>query len=79
MLRLSQTALGEVAVGKIVNLMSNDVNRFDQAPAYTHYILIMPIQLIVISYFMYDSVGWAAFGGIVVIFLQAVLVQGTIF
>lgn len=77
-LRLSHKSLGEVAAGKIVNLMSNDVTRFDQAPALTHYIWIMPIQLVIMSYLMYESVGISAFAGIGCITIQAIPIQGLI-
>lgn len=78
MLRLSQTALNEAATGKVVNLMSNDVNRFDPALELIHYIWIIPFQMVVVSYFMFMTMGYAAFGGILVIGLQAEPIQGMI-
>lgn len=35
-LRLSSTALGDTAPGKIVNLLSNDVSRFDVVSVFIH-------------------------------------------
>lgn len=78
MLRLSKTALGKTASGQIVNLMSNDVQRFDIAAGFLHYLWIMPVQAVVSAFVMYDSVGYAAIIGITAMLLQAVLLQGII-
>lgn len=75
MLRLSQSALSDVATGLVVNLMANDVHRFDQALMYTHFIWISPIQTVFMGYFMYESMGVAVFGGIALIIFQGGLIQ----
>lgn len=43
-LKLSQSALSETTVGQMVNLLSNDVNRFDQVTMSITYLWIAPLQ-----------------------------------
>ncbi|GLG99909.1 Multidrug resistance-associated protein 4, partial [Gryllus bimaculatus] len=65
-----------VAVSSLlINLLSNDVARFDQLFMYLHYVWVMPLQTIVITYFMWEAVGAAAFVGVGSLFLQTVPVQ----
>jgi ATP-binding cassette subfamily C (CFTR/MRP) protein 4 len=63
-LRLSMTALGETTAGQVVNLMSNDVNRFDVAVIFLHYLWIGPIETFVVTYFMWVEVGPSAAIGV---------------
>jgi ATP-binding cassette subfamily C (CFTR/MRP) protein 4 len=78
-LRLSKSAQGKTAAGQVVNLLSNDVNRFDFVTMWLHGMWIMPIQTIVITYFIWEAVGWSALIGILAIFLQTVPVQSKFF
>lgn len=75
-LKLNKTSLVDTDVGMLVNLLSNDVNRFDFAASVFHFIWIMPIQAVIGTYVMYDFVGAVAFVGIGAMVLQAVPVQG---
>lgn len=68
-LRLSRTALGQTTAGQIVNLMSNDVNRFDTCSLFAHYLWISPLQTAIITYLMYTEVGIAAVIGTAFILL----------
>lgn len=52
-LKLTRTALGETTIGQAVNLLSNDVNRFDISIIFLHYLWMGPLQTIVITFFMY--------------------------
>ncbi|KAI5635383.1 ABC transporter transmembrane region domain-containing protein [Phthorimaea operculella] len=80
-LRLSKTALGETTVGQVVNLLSNDVNRFDVAIIFLHYLWIGPLATVIITYFMWEEISWASIVGVsfmlAFIPLQAYLGQRT--
>ena len=53
----------------MINLLSNDVNRFDYFLFPIHYIWIAPIQTAIISYLLYKEVHLAAVGGILTLLL----------
>lgn len=63
-LRLSQTALGETAPGKMVNLLSNDVNRFVMASAYINFIWTAPLTTICVAILLVREIGYSALIGI---------------
>lgn len=48
-LKLSNSAIGQTTVGQMVNLLTNDVNRFDVALIYMQYLLVAPIQAIIMA------------------------------
>jgi len=72
-------ALRETTVGQAVNLMSNDVNRFDQSALFFVYLWFGPLETLVISYLMWREIGFAAFIGVgaimLIIPLQGVCLQ----
>lgn len=68
-LRLSKTALGQTTAGQVVNLLSNDVNRFDIAIIFLHYLWIGPVETVIVTYFMYQQIGVSAVFGIVFLLL----------
>lgn len=63
-LKLSQTSLAQTTIGQIVNLLSNDVSKFDQHFVVCHYCIVTPIHAIVGTYLLYMIIGPAAFAGI---------------
>lgn len=63
-LRLSKTALGQTTAGQLVNLLSNDVNRFDVAVLFAHQLWVGPLETIVITYLMYLQIGISAVIGV---------------
>ena len=79
LLRLSKASLGKTAAGQIINLMSNDVRRFDDTPIFLHYLWLMPIQAVVSTAIMYSSIGKAAIVGVLAIVAQAVILQGNFY
>lgn len=64
------------ATGKIVNLMSNDVSRFDVAAPFLHWLWLAFAQVAVVTYFIFLFVDIAAIIGFIFIFLSTVPVQG---
>ncbi|CAK1599799.1 unnamed protein product [Parnassius mnemosyne] len=74
-LRMSQASLGEVAAGKLVNLLSNDVARFDFAFMFLHYFWLVPIQLTAVLILLYYTAGFAPYVGLFGVFLLVVPVQ----
>ncbi|XP_070149239.1 ATP-binding cassette sub-family C member 4 [Polyergus mexicanus] len=64
--------------GQIINLLSNDMSRFDQLFILLHYIWIMPIQGAVITFLIWQNVGIASLAGIFLITIQTIPLQGYI-
>ena len=59
-LKLSNSALGQTTVGQMVNLLSNDVNRFDLTVLFNHYLWCGPLQLIIVTSLLYQRIGPSA-------------------
>ncbi|XP_055540741.1 ATP-binding cassette sub-family C member 4-like [Wyeomyia smithii] len=68
-LRLSRTALGDTAPGKVVNLLSNDVNRFDIVSVFLHSMWSAPLLSIIVGVLLYLEIGVAGLIGMIVIFV----------
>ncbi|XP_048764978.2 ATP-binding cassette sub-family C member 4-like isoform X2 [Ostrea edulis] len=66
-LRLSNKAIGQTTTGQIVNLMSNDVNRFDTAVMFIHYLWIGPSQAIFVLVILWIELGPSALAGFAVL------------
>ncbi|XP_044009118.1 ATP-binding cassette sub-family C member 4-like [Aphidius gifuensis] len=59
-LKLSQSALDSTGAGQIINLLSNDINRFDTVFMFLNYLWIVPIQIVVVGSIIWNSVGTVA-------------------
>ncbi|XP_037925199.1 multidrug resistance-associated protein 4-like isoform X2 [Hermetia illucens] len=74
-LRLSRTALGQTAPGKVVNLLSNDVSRFDLVSIFVNAMWSAPLLTIIIAVMLYLEIGYSGLIGMIVIafvvFLQS--------
>ncbi|KAF2896736.1 hypothetical protein ILUMI_09443 [Ignelater luminosus] len=64
-LRLSRNAVEKATVGQMVNLLSNDVNRFDKATVHFHSLWFVPIETVIIVYILYRLVGITSAIGVV--------------
>lgn len=63
-LKLSKTALINTTSGQVVNLLSNDVGRFDLIVMFFHYLWVGPTMTIVITVLMYYEIGISAIAGV---------------
>ncbi|XP_063913515.1 probable multidrug resistance-associated protein lethal(2)03659 [Zophobas morio] len=66
-LRLSKGALVDTTVGQMVNLLSNDVNRFDMCVTHMHNLWVTPILTIIVMYILYTTLGFSALIGIAIL------------
>ena len=62
-MKLSNKAVGESTVGQMVNLLSNDVSRFESFTQNLHYLWLAPLQFSLIVYLSWKSIGNATFVG----------------
>lgn len=68
-LRMSQTAMGDASPGKIVNLLSNDVNRFDSLTKFGSALWCSPLLVLAIGYLLWLEVRWAGLIGMAIVFI----------
>lgn len=74
--RLSCTAAAQATGGLVINLLSNDVARFEQLFLFLHYTWVMPMQGAVIAYLIWRHVGVASLAGVLLMTMQTIPVQG---
>lgn len=58
-LRISQQALTKTTTGHVVNLVSNDAERFILAAIMVPWLFIAPAQLAVVTWLVWEKVGWS--------------------
>ncbi|XP_026808487.1 probable multidrug resistance-associated protein lethal(2)03659 isoform X2 [Rhopalosiphum maidis] len=63
-LRLKTNSQDQTTTGQIINLMSNDVNRFDISLLYVPFLLVGPLETIVVTYFLWQEVGVSSVLGV---------------
>jgi ATP-binding cassette subfamily C (CFTR/MRP) protein 4 len=62
-------ALGEASVGHTVNLLSNDVARFDNSFVFLPFLVIGPVETAVIVYLMWVKIGISSVIGVAALLL----------
>lgn len=78
-LKLGRSGLTKTEPGQVINLMSNDVNRFDLASQFLNFLWVMPVVIPVVSVLVWQNIGIATLAALAVIFLQTILVQGNFY
>ncbi|XP_030210094.1 multidrug resistance-associated protein 4-like isoform X1 [Gadus morhua] len=73
---LSNSARGKTTTGQIVNLLSNDVSKFDDLTMFLHYLWVGPIQVAVVVALLWGEIGPSCLVGIaLLIFLMPLQTQ----
>ncbi|XP_012625198.2 ATP-binding cassette sub-family C member 4 isoform X2 [Microcebus murinus] len=66
---LSNMALGKTTTGQIVNLLSNDVNKFDQVTIFLHFLWAGPLQAVAVTALLWMEIGISCLAGMAVLII----------
>ncbi|XP_068428332.1 ATP-binding cassette sub-family C member 4-like [Clinocottus analis] len=66
---LNSKAFAKTTTGQIVNLLSNDVNKFDELTLYLHFLWIGPIQAVAVILLLMYAIGPSCLAGMSVFFI----------
>nr|ALU63334.1 multidrug resistance-associated protein 4 isoform X1 [Oryzias melastigma] len=66
-LSLSSLAMGKTTTGQIVNLLSNDVNKFDEVTIFLHFLWVGPLQAAAVVGLLWVEIGPSCLAGMVVL------------
>ncbi|XP_036396882.1 multidrug resistance-associated protein 4 [Megalops cyprinoides] len=64
---LSSTAMGKTTTGQIVNLLSNDVNKFDEVTIFLHFLWVGPLQAAAVIGLLWYEIGPSCLAGMAVL------------
>uniref|UniRef100_A0A8B9JMS0 Cystic fibrosis transmembrane conductance regulator n=1 Tax=Astyanax mexicanus TaxID=7994 RepID=A0A8B9JMS0_ASTMX len=64
---LSSVAMGQTTTGQIVNLLSNDVNRFDEVTIFLHFLWVGPLQAAAVIGLLWQEIGASCLAGMAVL------------
>ncbi|CAG2107853.1 unnamed protein product [Medioppia subpectinata] len=80
-LKLSQSSLAKTTVGQIINIMSNDVNRFDEFAISMTCVIVGPIQAVLVIYITWTYLGNSTVVGLglFVLYIPFQLIMGKLF
>nr|CAH7760502.1 unnamed protein product [Callosobruchus chinensis] len=62
-LKLNKAALGEVTIGQMINLLANDVSRFESCLQELHDLWVGPLETLIVMYLTYYYMGYSALAG----------------
>ncbi|XP_059490469.1 ATP-binding cassette sub-family C member 4-like [Neocloeon triangulifer] len=68
-LRLSKTSLGQTATGQIVNLLANDVSRFDMISMFSNLMWCSIVVFVIASCLIYRQIGSSGLYGVAVVLI----------
>uniref|UniRef100_A0A8C3DJX3 Multidrug resistance-associated protein 4 n=1 Tax=Corvus moneduloides TaxID=1196302 RepID=A0A8C3DJX3_CORMO len=68
-LRLSSVAMAKTTTGQIVNLLSNDVNKFDQVTIFLHFLWAGPLQAVAVTVLLWMEIGPSCLAGMAVLII----------
>ncbi|XP_047457991.1 ATP-binding cassette sub-family C member 4-like [Mugil cephalus] len=66
---LNNTAMAQTTTGQIVNLLSNDVNKFDEVTLYLHFLWVGPLQAVSVILLLMYAIGPSCLAGMAVFFI----------
>ncbi|XP_051752880.1 multidrug resistance-associated protein 4 [Ctenopharyngodon idella] len=64
---LSAAAMGQTTTGQIVNLLSNDVNKFDEVTIFLHFLWVGPLQAAAVIGLLWQEIGPSCLAGMAVL------------
>ncbi|CAN9497709.1 unnamed protein product [Ophioblennius macclurei] len=67
---LNSAALAKTTTGQVVNLLSNDVNKFDEVTLYLHFLWIAPLQAASVIILLMYAIGPSCLAGMAVFFIM---------
>ena len=65
--------MGQTTIGQMVNIMSNDVNRFDMSVLFLHYLWVGPLQALITTVILMFVIGPSCLVGLAILILFAPL------
>nr|XP_056718111.1 ATP-binding cassette sub-family C member 4 [Euleptes europaea] len=68
-LRLSNAGMTKTTTGQIVNLLSNDVNKFDQVTIFLHFLWAGPLQAVAVTVLLWLEIGPSCLAGMAVLII----------
>lgn len=77
--RLSQVSLSQIATGEVINLLSNDVCRFDLVVLHLNSLWVIPTIMPIVLYLIWREVGLSSFAGVACLVLVSLPIQGRSF
>lgn len=67
--KLSKSSFEKTSIGQILNMLTNDLNRIDDCGYVAWYLVVAPVQAVIVMFLLWGYLGWAAVAGLATLFL----------